>query len=150
LDHIVIALFEYSGEKEKQLRSLDLAEDHLRRASIESIEILVIELFFSIYRILKQPRFYYRLVCFSLPDKRKIDTHIKTVEYHLQRGRQLKGKIDDWELCLRKIEKAYDEATILKNLLPDIDEARYRFLMIFASIIAILVSVTVIVISSSI
>ncbi len=147
LDHISIALVEHSGEKEKQLKSLDLAEDHLRRASIESIEILVTELFFSMLGLLEKPRIYYKFAFCPLPEKYKIDAQLKKIEYHLKRGRQLKGKIDDWELCLMEFEKAYNETVILKNLLPHSNEAKYRFFVILITIMAFTVSVAVAVIS---
>ena len=142
MDHIALALTTYAGDKKKQLSSLDMAEDCLKRVSIESIEIIVNELYSSTQEILEKPRFYYRLTFFSLPDEAKIDTHCKNIEYYLRDG-QLRENMGYWESCLTAYERAYDEALTLKNLLPNIDEARYRFFVIFISIAAILISVTV-------
>ena len=140
-DHIADALT-VPRDKETQLKTLDLAEDCLKRASIESIKDLADEIHNSILEILKKPRIYYRLTFFSLPDKSNIEIRLKRIEYHLQRGCQLKDKGDDWKSCLVEFEKAYDEAVTLKNLLPDKDEARYRFFVMLISIIAVVVSVT--------
>jgi hypothetical protein len=138
LDHIAIALVDNREEKKKQLKSLDLAEDHLRRASIESVEILVTELFYSILRILEKPPIYYRIACFSLPEKDRLEEHFERIQYHMLEGRRLKGKIEDWELCLIEFRKAYDEAKALKDQLPDRNEARYRFI----GVLGILISIT--------
>lgn len=138
LDHIAIALVDNRGEKKKQLRSLDLAEDHLRRASIESVEILVAELFYFVLRTLEKPRIYYRIACFSLPERDKLEEHLGRIQYHTLEGRRLKGNIEDWELCLTEFRKAYDEAKTLKDQLPDRNEAKYRFIGVLGILISII------------
>lgn len=142
-DHIANALTAYPEKKEKQLQELDSAEDCLKRISIESKENLADELYHSILKVLKKPRIYYKLVFLSLPDKDNIKMHLEKFEYHLDTGRFLKSKRDSRELCFKEFEKAYHEAKILENLLPSNDEAKYRFVVLLFSIIAVMISVTI-------
>lgn len=53
-------------------------------------------------------------------------------------GRRLKGKIEDWELCLIEFKKAYDEAKTLRDQLPDANEAKYRFIGVLGILISII------------
>jgi hypothetical protein len=141
-DHIANAVTAYPEEKEKQLQELDSAEDCLKRISIESKENLADELYSSILKVLKKPRIYYKLVFLSLPDKVTIEMHLERFEYHFDIGRSLKSKRNSRRLCLKEFEKAYHEAKILEDLLPSNDEAKYRFVVLLFSIIAVMVSVT--------
>ncbi|KYK29139.1 MAG: hypothetical protein HXS48_07270 [Theionarchaea archaeon] len=134
LDQISAVLTEHLGDKEKQLISLDLIKNHLRTASIENIESLIAEMYSSILRCLDKPRIYYKFTFFSLPDKSKIDAHIETIKYHLRRSHQLGDR--NWEFCLEEYKKAYKETLILRNLLPDSNEAKYRFFVILISLIS--------------
>ncbi len=143
LDHIAKALIEYSEEKENQLKSLEIAEDYLKIVSTESVESEITEILSDAQKCLERPRIYYRLTFLSLPDRNKMETDIKNVEFHLQRGRQLKEVKGGWELCLMELNEASDKAVILKNQLPDDDEARYRFSMLLIPLITAVVSVII-------
>lgn len=140
LDHIEKSLIESAGDRKKQIMHLNIAEDYLRRVSIESREVRATEKYSSILECLKKPRIYYQLALLSLPSKNRIDTHIRIIEYHLQRGTQLKEGKTDWELCLKEYDEAYEEAVNLKNQLPDNDEVRFRLAEI---IIPIAISVVI-------
>lgn len=143
LDHIVTALIGYPRDKEEQLKILKIAEDRLKRISVESLEAYVTEQFSSVVKALKKPRMYYRLAFFSLPEKSKIEVYVEDVKHNLLRGFQLRDKVEDWELCLMELEEALEGVKILKNLLPDADRVRYRFFVTLISITATVVSITI-------
>ncbi len=143
MGHIREVLVGYPGDKKSQLDHLDEAENILKRISIESFETYVTELFSPLEKCSKKPRIYYRLIFFPMPDKNKIDTYLAEVRQHLERGRQLKRRRNKWELCLEEFEKAYEGIEILKNLLPDDNEAKYRIFMVLIPIMALFVSIAV-------
>lgn len=138
--HIVQVLTIYAGNTEKQLSTLAITEDYLKRVSIESVRIIVDELYTSIQDVLKKPRFYYRFIFVSLPEKSKIDMHIEKIENYIEEG-ELRKNIGYWESSLYEYEKAYDEAILLKDLLPDPDEAKHKFFVTAISLVALVLSV---------
>lgn len=139
LDSLATTLIERAGDIEKQCALIDSTEDYLKDASIDIVETLATEVFSSIVTWLKKPRFYYTLAFFSLPDKSEIKIHTKTIKHHLRRGSQLKNT--DWELCFMEFNTAYEEILILKDLLPNPDEARRNFYTMLISITALVLSV---------
>lgn len=143
MDHIREVMEGYPKDKERQLNHLDEAEDILKRISTESFETYVAELFSPLEKCSKKPRIYYRLIFFPLPDKNKVDTYLTEVRQHLERGCQLKRRRNKWELCLEEFEKAYNGIEILKNQLPDENEASYRFFVILIPIMISVISVTI-------
>ncbi len=144
LDYIAKTLVDYQWEKDKQMKSLDMAEDLLKSISVESIEAFVTEQFALIVKCLKKPRIYYMITFSSLPDKSEIEAFTNHIKFHLKRGFELKNRGDNWELCLMEFEEAYRWIEILKNLLPDPDKVRYKFFVIFISILAMLTGVVLV------
>lgn len=138
---IVQVLTIYAGNTEKQLSTLAIAEDYLKKASIKSVKIIVDELYESIQAVLKRPRFYYRFIFVSMPEKSKIDEYMENIENHLEEG-ELRKNIGYWESSLYEYEKAYDAANALKKLLPDPDEANHKFFVTAISLAALVLSVT--------
>ena len=142
-DYIRKALVECAGDKKRQLKYLNRAEKILKRISTETIETYVNQLHSSLLNVLQKSPAYYQLTFSSLPDETKTETYLTDVQYHLDRGKELKQREEDWEYCMEEFEKAYEEIEILKNLLPESNESKYRFYAILVPIITFMIGVLI-------
>jgi hypothetical protein len=118
--------------KKKQLKILDKAMDDIQEASINATKLFFKETCSLLEEYLKNPPIYYISIFIPLPDLEKIKRHYNRSKHHMQMSKQLKDV--DWESSLDQCRRAYIEALNLRNQLPDINEAKYKFLVTSISI----------------
>lgn len=137
-DHIYLAFC--GGNVDDHFNS---AEEHLRRAAVESYEYIVEEKLMELLPIFDKP-FIYKLAFLKTPlNRTELRKKKEIIKENLREGRRLKANKQTWEEALDKFIEASDVLSEIEKKLPHKHEVYYRLYMIFIPIIMFILGLIV-------
>jgi len=136
LEHISHLCKTQDVDYDKEIGSVD---EHLRRAWIESHEMVTEDKLYKFNERIKIPRFLYKITFSKRLPQIVIDEQDKKIRTYLVNARLSKGEqnVKEGVDYLIEAEKILDD--LLKNIYP-IEEVKFRALMLFLAIFAIVIA----------
>lgn len=131
-----------SNDENEALLEIKYANEHIRRAALETLHEYASDLFDELKPRLEGSKLKYRLLMLPPPNPKRVQELKERIQSHLLEARSSRGT--DWIKSVDSFYEAINDLKTLSNEAPPISEVRWRIFTIIIGILTIISSVTAI------